>query len=247
MARPDPTQTSRDPGNGEDPTRQSDISYYRQSAAAKRLTLQAMEKGRRARREALVLAPLAAIIFAAYWYLTDTVEDDAPIRIAAAVLLAAIGWRFARDIGNALGPRLLSRFDPGTASTVGFFARLTTLIIVLIVAFRIVDVKPETVAIGGAVTAVIIGLAAQSTLGNLIAGAVLLMSRPFRIGQRVRMEGGSLGGKPEGTVASIGLLYTTLARGEETFWFQTAACSPPRSFRCTNRRALSCGRDCEQV
>ena len=44
---------------------------------------------------------------------------DVPVRIIAALLLAAIGWRFARDIGRAMGPRLLRRFDPGTASTVG--------------------------------------------------------------------------------------------------------------------------------
>lgn len=201
---------------GEDPTRQSDISYYRQSAAAKRLTGQALDRARKARREAILLGPLALAIIALYWYLTDHLERDVPVRIAAAVGLAAIGWRFARDIGRALGPRLLSRFDPGTASTVGFFARLLTLAVVLVVAFRLVGVNPQALALGGAVTAVIIGLAAQSTLGNLIAGAVLLMARPFQIGERVRMQGSTLGGQPEGTVASIGLLYTTLARGEET-------------------------------
>ena len=42
----------------------------------------------------------------------------------AALLLAAIGWRFARDIGRAMGPRLMRRFDPGTASTVGFLLQL---------------------------------------------------------------------------------------------------------------------------
>jgi small-conductance mechanosensitive channel len=33
---------------------------------------------------------------------------------------------------------------------------------------------------------VIIGLAAQGTLGNIIAGIALLMYRPFRLGDRVR-------------------------------------------------------------
>ncbi|MEX0992760.1 MAG: mechanosensitive ion channel family protein [Solirubrobacterales bacterium] len=200
----------------DDPTGASDISYYRQSAAAKRLTAQALGRAREARREALLLLPLAAAVIALYRYREDVFGTDVPVRIVAALLLAAIGWRFARDIGRALGPRLLSRFDPGTASTVGFFARLATLAIVAIVAFRLVDVQPRALAVGGAVTAVIIGLAAQSTLGNLIAGAVLLLARPFGIGQRVRLQGSTLGGQPEGTVASIGLLYTTLARGEET-------------------------------
>lgn len=200
----------------DDPTGQSDISYYRQSAAAKRLAGEALDRSRKARREAIVLLPLAAAVIVLYRYLDDQIGNDEAIRIAAAIVLAAIGWRFARDIGRALGPRLLSRFDPGTASTVGFFARLITLVVMLIVAFRLVGVNPRALALGGALTVVIIGVAAQSTLGNLIAGAVLLMTRPFRIGERVRLQGSTLGGQPEGTVASIGLLYTTIARGEQT-------------------------------
>jgi small-conductance mechanosensitive channel len=62
---------------------------------------------------------------------------------------------------------------------------------------------------------VILGLAAQQTIGNLIAGTVLLSARPFRVGDRVRMHAGGVAGQVEGTVASLGLLYTTLANGED--------------------------------
>ena len=84
---------------------------------------------------------------------------------------------------------------------------------IFVVALRIVDLNPRAIALGGAVTAVVIGLAAQSTLGNVIAGIVLQASRPFRVGERVRLQGGPLGATVEGTVASQGLIYTTLARG----------------------------------
>jgi small conductance mechanosensitive channel len=199
----------------EDHTRASDISYYRQSALAARLTAQAAERARRARREAIVLVPLVAGIVLLWVYREDLFGTDVPVRIATAVLLAAVGWRFARDLGRALGPRLLARFDPGTASTVGFVVQLVTLVVVAIVALRLVDLDPRAIALGGAVTAVVLGLAAQNTLGNLIAGTVLLSARPFRIGERVRMQGGSLGAEIEGTVVSLGLIYTTLGRGEE--------------------------------
>ena len=62
----------------------------------------------------------------------------------------------------------------------------------------------------------IFGLAAQQTLGNLIAGTVLLSARPFRVGERVRLQGGPLAGQIEGTVSSLGLLYTTFATGEDS-------------------------------
>lgn len=198
-----------------DATRLSDIRYYRDSVPA-RLTAQAAERARKARREAVVLIPIVVGIVVLWSHREDVFGTDVPVRIAAALLLAAIGWRFARDVGRAMGPRLLARFEPGTASTIGFLVQLLTLLVVALVALRLVDVDPRTLALGGAFTAVIIGLAAQSTIGNLIAGTVLLAARPFRVGDRVRMQGGSLSGQMEGTVASLGLLYTTLARGDQS-------------------------------
>jgi small-conductance mechanosensitive channel len=45
---------------------------------------------------------------------------------------------------------------------------------------------------------------------------VLLSARPFRVGDRVRLQGGPLAGQLEGTVSSLGLLYTTFAKGEDS-------------------------------
>jgi small conductance mechanosensitive channel len=199
-----------------DPTGESDISYYRQAALAKRVTLEASKRAHKARREALLLIPIVAGVIVLWRFREDIFGTDTPIRIAAAILLAALGWRLARSIGRAMGPRLLSRSDPGVASTVSFLVQLTTLLVVVIVALRVVDVDPRAIAVGGALTAVVLGLAAQSTLGNVIAGLVLLGSRPVRVGERVRLQGGTLGTVVEGTVASIGLVHTTIARGNGT-------------------------------
>jgi small-conductance mechanosensitive channel len=105
--------------------------------------------------------------------------------------------------------------EPGTAGTVGFLLRLITLVVILVLALRIAGLRPRTLEFGGAVTAVVFGLAAQQTLGNLFAGTVLLSARPFRVGDRVRFQGGPLGGTVEGVVNVLGLLYTILARGED--------------------------------
>jgi small-conductance mechanosensitive channel len=199
----------------DDTTRASDIRYYRESALARRLTAQAAARARRAQREALLLVPLVAALILLWEFREDLFGTDVPVRIATAILLAVVGWRFARDLGRAMGPRLLKRFDPGTASTVSFLVQLVTLVVVVIVALRLVELEPRAIALGGAVTAVVLGLAAQSTLGNVIAGIVLLTVRPFRIGERVRMQGGTLGAELEGTIVSVGLIYTTLGRGEE--------------------------------
>jgi small conductance mechanosensitive channel len=214
-AAPDEVAAQR--GGGEDATGRHDISYYRQSALGRLVTAETARRARSARREALLLAPVVAGVILLWVYREDLFGTDVPVRIAAALLLTAIGWRFARDIGRAVGPRLMRRFDPGTASTVSFLVQLIALLVMIVVALRLVDLNPRAIALGGAVTAVVIGLAAQSTLGNVIAGIVLQTSRPFRVGERVRMQGGTLGATVEGTVASQGLIYVTLARGNGIF------------------------------
>jgi small conductance mechanosensitive channel len=138
------------------------------------------------------------------------------VRVLTVVALLTLGWAIARDIGRSLGPPLFRRLDPATAGTVGFLIRLTTVVVALFVALSTAGIQARTLALGGAFTAVIFGLAAQQTLGNLIAGTVLLSARPFRVGERVRLQGGPLAGQIEGTVSSLGLLYTTFATGDDS-------------------------------
>jgi small conductance mechanosensitive channel len=151
----------------------------------------------------------------AWAYRDELFGLDVPIRIGCAVALVVLGWSFAMNLGRAIGPPLLKRLDPGTAGTVTFLIRLLTLLFGVLVALRLAGIRPETLAVGGAITAVILGLAAQQTIGNLIAGTVLMSARPFRVGDRVRMHAGGVAGEVEGAVTSMGLLYTTLANGED--------------------------------
>jgi small conductance mechanosensitive channel len=206
-------QETKVPPTPGDPTGAIDIHYYQQSAFSRMVPAEATRRARRAQREALALIPVVAAVVLLWVFREDIFGSDTPVRIAAAILLAAVGWRFARDVGRAIGPRLLGRFDASTASTISFLVQLVSLLVVVIIALRLMNVETRAIAVGGALTAVVLGLAAQSTLGNVIAGMVLLGSRPFRVGERVRLQGGALGNVVEGTIAGIGLVYTTIARG----------------------------------
>lgn len=179
----------------------------------------AKRDARRARREVLVLIPLIAGVLVAYSYREQLLPGvpAVAIRIGTFALLVILGWAFARSVGRALGPALFRRLDPATAGTVGFLIRLATIGVALLVALRVAGLKPEALVVGGAVTAVVVGLAAQQTFGNVFAGLVLLSAQPFRVGDRVRLAGGGVGGEGlEGVVSSLGLLYTTFLRGGET-------------------------------
>src|SRR4051795_8312345 len=188
---------------------------WRDVGLARQLSRRAVK---RARIQSLVLLPVLVAVLVVYGYRVRLFGPawDGPVRIVTFLALISLGWQFARDVGRALGPTLFRRMDPGTAGTVGFLLRLVTMLVAVLIALRIAGLGPRTLALGGAFTAVVVGLAAQQTLGNLFAGMVLLSARPFRVGERVRLQGGGLAGTVEGVVSSLGLLYTTLASGDDS-------------------------------
>ena len=180
---------------------------------------------RAATRRLLICLPLLVAVFVAKDMILDHISrhqdhlwlgifSATTVTVVAVVAVLVLGWFISRDVGR-VSPRLFRRMDPSTAGTVEFLVRLALVAATVLLALSVAGVKAQTIAVGGAFTAVVIGLAAQQTLGNLFAGMVLLSARPFRLGERVRLQAGAIGGTQEGIVASLGLLYTTLARGDD--------------------------------
>lgn len=185
---------------------------------------------RRARIEALLLLPLFVGIVIAFNDLKKPLKEALEgrselltlVEIAVVVTLMILGWMIARSVGRAFGPALFRRLEPATAGPVGFLIRLITVAATFVVALAVAGVGAKTLALGGAFTAVIVGLAAQQTLGNVIAGTMLLSTRPFRVGDRVRLQGGVLGGPVDGVVSSLGLFYTTFVCDTDTVMIPNA-------------------------
>lgn len=176
--------------------------------------------GRRPWPRLIAYAVLIAVVLVAFYNRQSLFPGLLPeyktgIQVITAILLFILGWGFASAFGRTVTPAVLRRMDPGTAGTVAFAIRLVTILLIAGVALGIAGVKPETLLLGGAFTAVILGLAAQQTLGNVFAGVVIQGARPFRVGERVRLSGGQLSGNVEGTVSSLGLFYTLFASGNQ--------------------------------
>lgn len=145
----------------------------------------------------------------AKWFVSET-----PITIVAVAVVLALGWLISRDLAK-VAPALFRRMDPATAGTVEFMIRFIAVAATVLAGLAVGGISLQAIAVGGGFAAVVMGLAAQQTLGNLFAGMVLLSARPFRLGERVRLQAGALAGGADGVVASLGLLYTTLSRGDE--------------------------------
>ncbi len=72
------------------------------------------------------------------------------------------------------------------------------------------------IALSGAVTGVIVGIAAQASIANVVAGIVILFSRPFRSGQYITVRAAAFAGSEySGEVGEITLFYTTIFSGKQ--------------------------------
>ncbi len=112
----------------------------------------------------------------------------------------------ARD---ALAPRA----GAAHAAIVRYALLLIGAFTTLIVTLDLFSVPVGQLVLGGALTSVFVGIAAQQALGNVFAGIVLLVARPFQVGDKVRFRAGALGGELEGIVTEIGITYVRLSSG----------------------------------
>ncbi|HJQ03138.1 MAG TPA: mechanosensitive ion channel family protein [Jatrophihabitans sp.] len=115
-----------------------------------------------------------------------------------------------RSIAGELARVSEQRGGVAASSAVRLICRIVGYITVALGLLALLRVDLGNLLVGGAVTGVVVGIAAQQTLGNFFAGMVLLFARPYVPGQRVKVRTGSMGGPFEGVIISAGLIYTTI-------------------------------------
>jgi small conductance mechanosensitive channel len=120
------------------------------------------------------------------------------------VLARLVDWRLAR---KPLAPEAVTRYR--------VLRRSVTVSILFVGFFSALLVIPQVRAVAGgllassAVLGVIIGFASQRTLGNFVAGLLIAIAQPVRLGDRVTYGGES------GVVEEIGLTYTFIRTEDE--------------------------------
>jgi small-conductance mechanosensitive channel len=135
---------------------------------------------------------------------------DRVIGIAAGVVFIVAGVVATRATATQVYEVVAARTGPSHAGVLRWLITIFGYLVVLLTALGMFDVQIQHLLLGGALTGVIIGIAAQQSLSNLFAGVVILLSRPFNVGDVIRVRSGSLGGALEGTVSGMGMTYVTL-------------------------------------
>ncbi len=145
-------------------------------------------------------------------YLGNVVTDAAtqPERLlavagATGVLLAGIVA--IRSLGTAIRKAAAETGAEARGGSLAFVTSIIGYVIVLVAGLAVLEVNLEGLLLGGALTGVVLGIAAQQTIGNFFAGIVLLAVRPFTIGEYVYLKSGPLGGEWEGHVTDMSLFY----------------------------------------
>ena len=105
--------------------------------------------------------------------------------------------------------------EPKTGTAHAAIVRYAILIIgaftTLVITLELFAVPVGQLVLGGALTSVFVGIAAQQALSNVFAGLVLVVARPFRVGDAIRFQAGALGGTIDGIVTDIGITYVRVS------------------------------------
>ena len=152
---------------------------------------------------------------------------------AAAFLL--FGLTAVRSATKEILKTVPDRLGDGRKNGLRWICLLVGYLLVIFGTLGALNVPIERLLLGGAVTGVILGIAAQQSLGNLFAGLVLLVVRPITIGQFISVRSGALGGVLTGEVADMNLTYVRLSTDKGEILLPnssvlTAAIGPPHIF-----------------
>ncbi|WP_053186776.1 mechanosensitive ion channel family protein [Pseudomonas thivervalensis] len=130
-------------------------------------------------------------------------------RVLLAVITLAVGWWLINKVTRKLGALLALR--NADLALQGFISTLANIILKILLIVSVasmigVETTSFVAAIGAAGLA--IGLALQGSLANFAGGVLILLFRPFRIGDWIEAQGVA------GTVDSIQIFHTVLRTGD---------------------------------
>src|ERR687887_2229149 len=128
--------------------------------------------------------------------------------VGAVLLLTAL-------VARLLDARIARRqLDPVQRTRYRVLRRSVATAVVVVGLLSALLVIPQVRAVAGgllassAVVGIVIGFASQRTIGNFVAGLLIALTQPIRLGDRVEIE------DTRGTVEEIGLTYTFIRTDE---------------------------------
>ncbi|MGC2174310.1 MAG: mechanosensitive ion channel family protein [Acidimicrobiales bacterium] len=128
---------------------------------------------------------------------------------AAAVVLVVAGAFAIIHLSRAIGRTVARGTTIGTGASVRLITTGVGYLILIFALLTVLGVSLDHLLIGAGVAGIILGVAAQQSLGNVFAAIVMLVARPFVVGDMIRIRSG-VTGVLDVRVLGIGLTYVTV-------------------------------------
>ncbi|MFQ5680146.1 MAG: mechanosensitive ion channel family protein [Gemmatimonadota bacterium] len=162
-------------------------------------------------------AALLSIAFWAVWRLAHIWELPSTSRGVVAAWIVALTLPlsgFAADVLHLLerrvAPRTDTRLDDTALPLLNKIARFLVVAAGILVALEYVGIDISPLLAGAGVMGLAISLAAKDTLSNVIAGILLILDRPFQVGDRIELWTAPQESGTWGDVVEIGLRATKI-------------------------------------
>lgn len=154
---------------------------------------------------------VAALVAGSGWGNVSTHKVD-PRLVAwiSAGVLFVFGTIATTRISRALSRSMALGPVPAAGAAVRVVTAAVGYLVVIFGVLAVLSVSIEKILVGAGLAGVVLGIAAQQSLGNVFAGMVLILARPFHIGEHIRVRSGSLGGVFDAWVREMSLTYVTL-------------------------------------
>ncbi|MBR2286251.1 MAG: mechanosensitive ion channel [Alphaproteobacteria bacterium] len=119
---------------------------------------------------------------------------DFGLKILVAVLILSGGIWLANKITRSFKRMMeIRNFDPSLQSFLGSFINILLKIFVFIIVLTTVGVQMTSIVAVLGAASLAVGMALQGTLQNFAGGIVILMFKPFRVGDTVETASGKVG------------------------------------------------------
>lgn len=127
------------------------------------------------------------------------------IRLVSAILVFVIGFKVVNVIVKRIkSGKAPKNIDLSAASFIGSFISIALKVVIIVSVIAIMGVPMSSVVALVASAGVAVGLAVQGALSNLVGGIMILLFRPFKVGDYVQTVDAA------GTVREITVFYTIL-------------------------------------
>jgi small-conductance mechanosensitive channel len=157
---------------------------------------------------AAVIAVAAIIVKSEFDHRRGPMHHSYVAWLTVPVVLIAGIYAVGR-LADGMGRFLARREIEAAGAVVRLVATGVGYLLVLIAVFELLGVSIAHLIIGFGLAGVVLGIAAQQSLGNIFASMVLLFARPFSVGDHIRVRSGTVG-VVDAWVLGIGLTYVTL-------------------------------------